>query len=184
MAKGEKPPQRDGGRPPVDKSLLASASAAAAVGIPAQLQVNAHLAMQQQSGPIPPPEILRKYDEIHPGLAKRIIKMAEEKAAHRRIVEREVTAIQARDQTAYRRSELPGQVFGFATGLAAIGGAALAAVKGVQIAASFIGTAGVTGLVTAFMMGRHALLKLKQEDFRQQQILQQQLAASSQSAPG
>lgn len=182
MAKSEKPPQRDGGRPPVDKSLLTSAAAAAAM--PAQLHVSAHLAMQQQSGPIPPPEILRKYDEIHPGLAERIIKMAEEEAAHRRIMESEVTAVQARDQTAYRRSEL-GQVFGFATGLAAIGGAALAAVKGAQIAASFIGTAGVTGLVTAFIMGRHALLKFKQEDFRQQQqILQQQLAASSQSAPG
>ncbi len=182
MAKSEKLPQRDGGRPPVDKSLLTSAAAAAAM--PAQLHVSAHLAMQQQSGPIPPPEILRKYDEIHPGLAERIIKMAEEEAAHRRIMEREVTAVQARDQTAYRRSEL-GQVFGFATGLAAIGGAALAAVKGAQIAASFIGTAGVTGLVTAFIMGRHALLKFKQEDFRQQQqILQQQLAASSQSAPG
>ncbi len=182
MAKSEKLPQRDGGRPPVDKSLLTSAAAAAAM--PAQLHVSAHLAMQQQSGPIPPPEILRKYDEIHPGLAERIIKMAEEEAAHRRIMESEVTAVQARDQTAYRRSEL-GQVFGFATGLAAIGGAALAAVKGAQIAASFIGTAGVTGLVTAFIMGRHALLKFKQEDFRQQQqILQQQLAASSQSAPG
>jgi uncharacterized membrane protein len=183
MAKSEKLPQRDGGRPPVDKSLLTSAAAAAAM--PAQLHVSAHLAMQQQSGPIPPPEILRKYDEIHPGLAERIIKMAEEEAAHRRIMEREVTAVQARDQTAYRRSELLGQVFGFAIGLAAIGGAALAAVKGAQIAASFIGTAGVTGLVTAFIMGRHALLKFKQEDFRQQQqILQQQLAASSQSAPG
>ena len=35
------------------------------------------------SGPIPPPEFLREYDAIMPGLADRIVKMAEKQGDHR-----------------------------------------------------------------------------------------------------
>jgi uncharacterized membrane protein len=39
------------------------------------------------SGPLPPPEILAQYNEIVPGAAERILKMAEEQSAHRRGLE-------------------------------------------------------------------------------------------------
>ena len=38
---------------------------------------------QQFSGPIPPPEALKQYDVVVPGLAERIMKMAENEAASR-----------------------------------------------------------------------------------------------------
>ena len=38
---------------------------------------------QQFSGPIPPPEALKQYDIVVPGLAERIMKMAENEAASR-----------------------------------------------------------------------------------------------------
>ena len=86
----------------------------------------------------------------------------------------EVIAIQGRDQSAYRRSEFLGQVFGLAIGIAAIGSATYMAVHGAQLAASVIGTGGVTGLVTAFIVGRHTLLKQRKQEFQQQMEAQRQ----------
>jgi uncharacterized membrane protein len=42
------------------------------------------------SGPLPAPETLKKYDEIVPGLAERIVKMAESQGAHRIELEKSV----------------------------------------------------------------------------------------------
>jgi uncharacterized membrane protein len=46
--------------------------------------------MSQQysfTGPLPPPEVLAKYNETVPGLAERIICMAEQQAKHRQQIE-------------------------------------------------------------------------------------------------
>ena len=48
---------------------------------------SSYIAQQHYSGPIPPPEYLAKYNEIHPGLAERIIIMAESESVHRRKIE-------------------------------------------------------------------------------------------------
>jgi uncharacterized membrane protein len=133
------------------------------------------------SGPIPPPEMLRQYEQLRPGLVDKVIKMAEDEAGHRRASEMEAIAIQSRDQIAYRRSELLGQIFGLAIGVVAILSAAYMAVHGAQLAASIIGTGGVTGLVTAFIAGRAILLKQREQEF-QQQLKAQQIRSSS-SAP-
>ncbi len=42
------------------------------------------------SGPLPPPEILKRFDKVVPCTAERIIKMAEEQSAHRRELEKRV----------------------------------------------------------------------------------------------
>jgi uncharacterized membrane protein len=42
------------------------------------------------SGPLPPPEILQRYNEIVPGAADRIIKMAESQHDHRQALEKSV----------------------------------------------------------------------------------------------
>ena len=44
----------------------------------------------QFSGPIPPPDILAKYNDILPGLADRIMKQAEAKTIHRIELENKV----------------------------------------------------------------------------------------------
>jgi uncharacterized membrane protein len=128
---------------------------------------------QSHSGPLPPPEILKRYDEVNPGLALRIVQVAEKEAEHRREIEFQIVNSQTEDQRAYRRSELLGQIFGLLIGIGAIAGAVICGIKGAQIAASFIGTTGVTGLVTAFILGRSYLLKLRQQEIDQQQQQQQ-----------
>ncbi|MFC1613490.1 DUF2335 domain-containing protein [Patescibacteria group bacterium] len=42
------------------------------------------------SGPLPHPDILRKFDEVYPGAAKIIIDMAKEQSGHRQILEKDV----------------------------------------------------------------------------------------------
>jgi len=42
------------------------------------------------SGPLPPPEILRGYESILPGLADRVVKMAENQSTHRQRLESRV----------------------------------------------------------------------------------------------
>lgn len=110
--------------------------------------------------------MIAKYNAVIPGLGDRLVRMAEEEAAHRRSVEIEVVQIQGRDQKAYRLSELLGQIFGLAIGLSAILGAVHAATHGAQWAGSFIGTAGVTGLVSAFILGRRYLGQQKEQEFQ------------------
>lgn len=48
----------------------------------------AHLTQQQFSGPVPHPQILQGYDQIIPGAAERILRMAEEDAEHQREIEK------------------------------------------------------------------------------------------------
>ena len=42
------------------------------------------------SGPLPHPDMLRKFDDVVPGAAERIIKMAEDQSNHRKDLERKV----------------------------------------------------------------------------------------------
>ena len=42
---------------------------------------------QSFSGPLPPPQVLQEYNAAHPGLANRIVQMAENEQAHRHLIE-------------------------------------------------------------------------------------------------
>lgn len=61
---------------------------------------------EMYSGPIPPPEALARYEEIQPGAADRILKMAEKQQEHRMALETKAIGGQV-DQS--KR----GQIFGF-----------------------------------------------------------------------
>ena len=124
-----------------------------------------------QSGPLPSPVVLRDYEAVLPGLADRIVRMAEDETAHRRKTEADAIAIQDRDQRAYRRVELSGQICGLLIGFAALGAATYAGVHGAQITGSLIGVGGLTGLVTAFILGRSQMEKQRGKDFERQVAL-------------
>lgn len=53
-----------------------------------QRELHQSVSIQHISGPLPSPEALAKYDQVVPGAAERIIKMAEQEAAHRQNEER------------------------------------------------------------------------------------------------
>ncbi len=61
-------------------------------GVAAQSSNNVAIFHAQQfSGPMPPPEMLRQYEEVLPGLANRIVTLAENQSSHRIRLERRVT---------------------------------------------------------------------------------------------
>ncbi len=165
-------------KPPIVSPITAAAAAGAPrIGHSLQIATN----LQLVGSPFPPPEIIRQYNQVTQGLGERLVKMAEDEATHRRTIEATMVESQRTDLLAYRRSELVGQIFGLTIGVAAIGGATYMAVHGAQWAASFIGTGGVTGVVTAFILGRNMLLKQRRQEFEQQQQALQQQAQQQQA---
>lgn len=65
------------------------------------------------SGPIPPPALLEKYNEIIPNGAERILAMAEKQSTHREYLEKRVVDGNVSNQTR-------GSYFGFIISLVAI----------------------------------------------------------------
>ena len=63
-------------------------------------------AVQYFQGPLPPPEVLKGYEEALPGTAERIVTMAEDEACHRREMQRFKLGSDA-------KLEARGQTFGF-----------------------------------------------------------------------
>lgn len=100
------------------------------------------------SGPIPPPAVLEKMNEVIPGSAERILRMAEEQAAHRRSLE--TLAVSAQLKQGAR-----GQLFALALGLAALISAVTLAYIGSHYVAGVVATIGLGTLAVAFITGKH-----------------------------
>lgn len=96
---------------------------------------------------MPPPEILRQYDEILPGSAERIMAMAEDESSHQKKMEKSAMDLKSRET---RR----GQYLAMATVIVAFSAATVCAYFGAQTAAVVIGGTTVVGLVAAFITGR------------------------------
>ena len=101
---------------------------------------------QSFSGPLPPPEILRKFDEVVPGAAERIIKMAEDQSIHRKELEKKVV------DSDITRSKW-GQILGFVIAIAGLAVSAIIVVYGNAIAGGIIGVGTLASLVGVFMYG-------------------------------
>lgn len=103
-------------------------------------------------GPLPPPEILEQYNQIVPGLAARIVTMAEQQSAHRQDLERTVIR---KDVELARR----GQLMAFAIGVVAlVGGFTLVALgRDAAGVTSILGAVGA--LAGVFIFGKKAQRK-------------------------
>lgn len=108
------------------------------------------------SGPLPPPEILRGFEDIVPGAAERIIKMAEEQSNHRRELERKVIT------SDISRSKW-GQILGFVIAVVGLGVSAVVAVWGSAVAGGVIGVGTLASLVGVFMYGSRVRSKEREE---------------------
>lgn len=102
--------------------------------------------VQAFSGPIPHPDILRQFNEVVPGSAERIIKMAEDQSAHRKELERKVI------DSDIARSKW-GQILGFVIAIAGLVVSAIVAIFGSALAGGIIGVGTLASLVGVFMYG-------------------------------
>nr|WP_232843717.1 DUF2335 domain-containing protein [Secundilactobacillus angelensis] len=107
------------------------------------------------SGPLPPPSQLSQYEEILPGSADRILKMAENQALHRQNLETTVVKSNSRDS-------LLGVIFGFILGVMIIGGGIFLAIKGDSYG-PWLTLAGATGLIGVFVYGTRSSRKERVE---------------------
>lgn len=108
------------------------------------------------SGPLPPPEVLRGFEDIVPGAAERIIKMAEEQSFHRRVLEKKVI------DSDISRSKW-GQILGFVIAVIGLGVSAVVAVFGSAVAGGVIGVGTLASLVGVFMYGSSVRSKEREE---------------------
>lgn len=102
--------------------------------------------MQSFSGPLPHPDVLRKFEEVVPGAAERIIKMAEEQSAHRKDLEQKVIS------SDIARSKW-GQILGFVIAISGLIVSAVISIYGNAIAGGIIGVGTLASLVGVFMYG-------------------------------
>ena len=109
-------------------------------------------------GQLPPPEMLREYEAILPGITERLLAEVERQTRHRQELEREVTRVNVeigRTDTRYRGR---GQVFAFVLGtVGLVSGSAVVMVTGTAAGATAgaaIGGATLVSIVTAFIVGR------------------------------
>jgi uncharacterized membrane protein len=98
------------------------------------------------SGPIPPPEFLKQYNEIEPGSAARILAMAEQQTKHRISLEKMVVSAEI------KRSWW-GLVAGFVISMSFLIGGCIVIALGHDAAGGTIATTAVVSLTTVFVYG-------------------------------
>ena len=118
------------------------------------LETSAEVLSQVPFGAFPSPASLRAYEELLEGFTGRILTLTEQETTHRQAIEQRHVEALIEDQRAARLEARRGQIFGLAIGIAAIVSGSVVAALGQPWAGGFIGCGGVTGLVTAFLIGR------------------------------
>lgn len=98
------------------------------------------------AGPMPPPDILQKYNEIVPDAAERILTMAEKQSEHRQYLEKKV--IDGRN-----RDSLLGIIAGTIVCLGAMAVSALLATSGHETTAAILVGTTLVSLVSTFIYG-------------------------------
>jgi uncharacterized membrane protein len=128
-------------------------------------------AMMQFSGPLPPPEVLERYNHALPGAAERSFAMAESQHAHRQELEKQIVAANVSAQKL-------GAWFGFIVAMTVIAGGFWSLLEGKSVAGVAAIITALVGLVGVFAYSKyeqHAELASKRDalvvsvDPRQQQ---------------
>lgn len=109
---------------------------------------------QSFSGPLPPPEILGKYETMCPGSADRIIAMAERESDHRRAIEQAIVRGELEQNERDSGEARCGQICALVITVVALGAGAYTAIHGHELAGSILGVGGIGSIVTAFLIGR------------------------------
>jgi uncharacterized membrane protein len=118
-------------------------------------QVGLMIAQSKVSSPLPPPSHLKQYEDILPGAADRILKMAENQATHRQDIEMAIVEANTRDSVL-------GVVFGFILGFLIIGGGIYLSGKGHDYG-SWLTITGAVGLISVFIYGTRSSKKERME---------------------
>lgn len=110
------------------------------------------------TGSIPSSRILEQYNRILPSAADRIISMAEREQEHGHKMQEKLVDSQILDKKRERTEKRLGQIFELTIGVVAIlaGSATVVLNSSIvgEVAGGLIGSSGVIGLVSVFVLGR------------------------------
>ncbi len=112
--------------------------------MPPEQKEQAMLTLEMHYGPIPHPEILKKYDELDPGAAKLIIENGVNESVHRRDMEKRLLEKEINDK---RR----GQYLGFIIGLVVILAGTYLIYANHPITGTLLSGTSLLGLVGSFL---------------------------------
>lgn len=117
--------------------------------------------VQQYSGPLPHPDMMRGYEELLPGSADRILTMAEKEEDHRHEMEKNFLEMEFRDS-------LLGILFAFilSAGFLLSGVLIIFLVEGVAatVAGTIFGTSGFAGVVISMIKYTRRNVKIEEND--------------------
>ena len=126
---------------------------------------------EEFSGPIPPPQILERYDALLPGAADRILTMAESQAEHRRSLEACALEADIADVPLHRAQLRRGQIFALVVALALLAVTGLIAVfhrtSAGAYAAAGLGGGTLVSLVSVFIIGRREAMREEKTEAQQ-----------------
>ncbi len=112
-------------------------------------------------GPLPPPKMLREYEEVLPGLAGRIADRADKEQIFRHSATDYAQKTERRELNIRAVSIILGQVFGFIIGMTAVGGGVYLLAVGRDTGGLVTIITGLTALVAVFIGGK--LLQQKEQ---------------------
>jgi uncharacterized membrane protein len=98
------------------------------------------------NGPLPPPEVLVRYNQAVPDAAERILRMAEQQAANRREIELRSIRSQCRDS-------LLGLVSAFLIGMSSLACSTIVTWQGHPVSGTILGGTGLAAIIAAFVYG-------------------------------
>lgn len=104
------------------------------------------------SGPLPPPDILKGYNECFDGGAKAIFDLTKNQSDHRMGMEKTVITEELKQSNT-------GQIFGFIIALAFLIASVVLIWNGHETAGTVIGTVDLCSLVAIFVLGKYGMKK-------------------------
>lgn len=105
--------------------------------------------MQQWHGPLPSPDQLARFNDVVPGAAERIIRMAEQEGEHNRLV-------QARAVSGAIVAQWLGQIFAMLVAGGGLFATYKLAMAGHDAVASIVAGTAITTVVAAFLQAKQA----------------------------
>lgn len=110
-------------------------------------QLHLDIELRQFRGPLPTPALLAQYEQVHPGLAERIVRMAESEQQHRHQLEQHDVE---QPYLLARR----GQWFAMTLAVLVLLLAAVMAIAGSPAAGTVVAALDITAVMVAFLYGR------------------------------
>lgn len=115
-------------------------------------------------GPLPNPEMLEKYEQIYPGIAERILQMAEKEQSERHRQNQILLELETRNQRSLNFNIRLGFLLGFGSVLVSSGMCAYFAYLGSIDAAADAAKWVIASLASVFVAGRYFTYKSKSKE--------------------